>query len=642
MAQFFNISYPPDADYIRFDGGQNSKIQKNIILDNESPDCLNVIFDDDAVATRPGTLQLNTTSVGSFACDGLYTRHERNSTAETMCAWFGGSLFTLTGTSTFTTLPSAQSVFTAGTRVFAVEYQNHIFFGNGSGSIPYKYNGTDFTRHGMYPATTTMSVASASTAISGLSGPYRWGMTYVNSALVESEISPLTATFSVASSAVQLTSVPVAPQSWGVSSRNIYRTTASGTVLYYAGSIANNTATTYVDAVADAALGDEPPDDAGVPPNYGPCIYHQDRLFVIGRYPGENDDRVYYTDIGNPYVFAATNFINVGDQTADTPKTLSLWDNYLVIHGARGTSWLIYMPSSDDSQWVQLRLRSQYGSKSPAGFFEALNFLIFPAIQRDKFVGFGALTAAGLNPVDFATEVGTVGSDLVSNVIEDEMFDANSSYLQNIVSQVYQSKSYIAMTVGNSTYNNRIFVFDFTKQGLEKSQKYTWAPWTGINASAFTVYNGDLYYASSNPVGLVYEMLTSNYTDSGSAIDSYYWTKEFSGHKAHSIWYKDWRFANILYELTGDFLMGLTVKVDSDRGSGQQFDLDCDPGSSKWGSLVWGTDTWEPGKDVSDIKFPLGQFRGKRIQFKFSNKNTAGVNFKIVGFGYTYNLKGRR
>jgi hypothetical protein len=644
MAGYFNIAYPPNEDYIRFNGGQNSKIQKNLILDNQSPDCLNVVIEDDAVGTRPGTAKLNTAAVGTFACDGLYTRHTRNSTAESMCAWFGGTMYVLSGT-TFNAIASGVSLYTAGTRVFAVEYQNHIFFGGGSENIPSKYNGVALTRQGIYPPTTAAAAAIIvnSGAGSNLSGDYVYGITYVNSGLVESDISPITTTFSFAATGASLACLPVAPQSWGVSARNIYRSeVASFAVLYYAGTISNNTATTFVDNVLDAALGDPAPIDQNVPPNYGPCLYHNSRLFVIGRYPGDNDDRVYYSDVGNPYVFGTTNFINIGDNTGDTPKALGLWDNYLIVTGARGTTWLIYMPDIDDANWVQLRLRSQYGSKSPLGMFEAMNFLIFPAVEKDKFVGFGALSSAGLEPTAEITAIGSVGSDLISTPIENEMFAINNAYLHKVASIVYKNKAYIAMPTGSSTYNNRMFLFDFSRSGLQKEQKYTWLPWTGINASQFTVYEGNLYYASADATGFVYAMNQTLANDSGTAINSYWWTKEFPGQPAHSTWYKDWRFVNLLYELVGAYKMGLTIRVDSDQGSGLTYDLDCAPGGSLWGTMVWGINQWNAGQESRDLKYPLGQFRGKRVQFKFSNKNTLNQKFKVIGLNLTYNLKGKR
>jgi hypothetical protein len=132
------------------------------------------------------------------------------------------------------------------------------------------------------------------------------------------------------------------------------------------------------------------------------------------------------------------------------------------------------------------------------------------------------------------------------------------------------------------------------------------------------------------------------YNDSGTAINSYFWTKEFAGQPAHTTWYKDWRFGNLLFGLLGDWLMGFTIRTDSDKGDGTTTDIDCNPGSSTWGSMTWGTDIWDAGRDVKDIKSPLGQFRGKRIQFKFSNKNVVNAGFKIVGLNLTYNLKGKR
>ena len=149
MGKRFNRRYPT-KDRVFFDGGLNSKFPKQLIQDNESPDCLNVVFGDGAVETRQGLTKLTTASIGSFACDGLYTHHD-NSGAQTMVAWFGGTAYTW-DVSTFATIASAQSIYSSSERVFAAEYENHIFFGNGS-QTPYKYGGdsSEFTRHGIYP-----------------------------------------------------------------------------------------------------------------------------------------------------------------------------------------------------------------------------------------------------------------------------------------------------------------------------------------------------------------------------------------------------------------------------------------------------------------------------------------------------------
>jgi hypothetical protein len=265
MSQFRRIY--PGQGRVLFDGGKNNKFERSIIADNESPDCANVIFSNGAVETRQGVTKLNTTSVGTFVFDGLYTRRA-DDLAETMCAFAGGHMYTL-GTTTFTTVPSAQSVFTAGVRVGATQYENHLFIGNG-GVIPYKYNGTDFTRHGVYPPATTSTVSSQTTG--GLTGDYRYKVTYVNSMSVEGDVGPVTATFTAAAATLRLASIPVAPQSWGVSSRRIYRTEAGGSTFKRLTTIADNSTTTYDDNNADAALGTAAPTDNGVPPKYSVCV----------------------------------------------------------------------------------------------------------------------------------------------------------------------------------------------------------------------------------------------------------------------------------------------------------------------------------------------------------------------------------
>jgi hypothetical protein len=62
-----------------FDGGLNSKYEPQILADNDSPDCLNVTFDDlGGVQTRQGFNYINSGSiVNSNPCGGLFTKHAR-------------------------------------------------------------------------------------------------------------------------------------------------------------------------------------------------------------------------------------------------------------------------------------------------------------------------------------------------------------------------------------------------------------------------------------------------------------------------------------------------------------------------------------------------------------------------------------
>lgn len=637
MTSGFNRAYPPGGR-ILFDGGLNNKFERSLIEDNESPECRNVVFENGAVETRGGSDLFNTTSVGSFVCDGLFTRNNEASDTTTMVAWWNGTLHTLGGTSTFSTVASSESIFTGGELVCAAEYENYMFFGNGN-STPYKYGGSDgnFTRHGIPAPVSAVTLSTASTG-TVLTGDYRYGVTYVNSNLVEGDISPISATFPAAGVNILVTSIPVAPASFGVNSRRLYRTVTSGSTFMLVTTISDNTTSTYEDGVADGGLGADAPTDQGEPPNYSTIIYHQGRLFVID----PSDQLVKYSEIGNPYVFKSTSFIRIGDTTGDIPTSLEIFDNSLVVH-CRNSQWLIYMASTTESDWRAIKVRAPYGSRSPFGSFNYNNRVMFPATQNEKFVGFAAIAGDTLDPSSTLLTVSAAGSDLQSNRIEPDMFSVQSASLAKINSIVFKNKAYIALTYGaGNTANNRIYVFDFSISNLAKRNRTSWVPWTGINASHFTIYAGELYAADSSATGRIWKLNTATYNDNGAAIDSYYWTKEFSGRKGEENVYKDFRYAQIFYENSGDWFMNFTVRTDSDSGSGDTDQIDLDPGGSVWGAMVWGRDEWGGGSEEGEIRKFISPKRGKRIQFKFSNQNAVNQKFKVLGLNFVYNNKGLR
>lgn len=628
------VLYPADKR-IELDGGLNNKFERSIIAENESPDCLNVTFSEGSVSTRQGTTSLTVSGVGSYVFDGFFTRND-NTGAETMLAWVNGTMYGLS-VNTFVTVPSAQAVYTAAKNVNVAQYENHIFMGNGTEN-PYKYNGTDFTRHGIYPAN---SGTTASTAGVGgnLNGDYQWQITYVNSQLVEGDVSPAVATFTTVNEKVTLTAIPTAPQSWGVDARKIYRTAAGGSTFKYVDTISDNTTTDYTDNTADANLGDDAPTDQGVPPDYSIVIYYRDRLFMNDP---TNPNYVWYSELGNPYVVKATNFIKIGDNTTDILRAFGLVQNALVCFGDESYTF-IYMPDTTPGNWQIVPGDKQYGCKSPRAIFNYQNRLMFPAIQNQKFVGFASLSATGLVPDATYLTVLNAISDLQSNKLEPDMFQIQETYLDNIASITYKNKAYITVTYGSgNTTNNRIYEFDFSISNVSKKQDFTWVPWTGLNAKQFTILDGNLYYADSTAnVGHVYKMLHTVYSDNGAAIDSYIWTKELGGGKSDLNYHKDFREAYILAEQTGAWDMNFDIRIDSDATGYDTIAVDLTPGGSTWGAMTWGVDDWGGGVDQKEHSIPLTQ-KGKRIQFRFTNQNTATQWFKIHGLGFRYNRKGLR
>lgn len=637
----------PANERQKLDGGLNTKYERSLIDNSESPDCANVAFSNGAVATREGSAKLNTTAVGTYVCDGLYTRRS-NTGAETMVAWFGGTMWQLAAT-TFSTIGSAQSVFTAGVRVGAAQAENYIFFGNGN-VRPYKYNGTDFTRHGVYPPTSAnigasaaFGAASAATGAALASGSsYTYKLTFRNTALVESDLGDAK-TFVVTANSmgnIALTSLPVAPQSFGVGARIIYRTVAGGSTFKKVATLSDNTTTTYDDGVTDANLGATAPTDNGVPPLYSTIFYHQGRLFMNDT---ASPNYIWYTELNQPYTVASTNFIRISDNATDIVKGFGVYDNSLVVFCERSI-WFIYMPDQDDANWSPpIRSRIPYGTKSPHAIFGYDNKLFFVAMQSDKIAGFGSLAGDTLAPSESFLTVSVAQGELTSNPIETDVFDTQSAYFGNISGIVYQNAAYITTTHGDAaTTNNRIWMLDFSKEDTTRSDGNAWVPWTGLAAAQFTVYAGNLYYGSATANGFVYRLLNGTYSDSSSAIDSYFWTKEFSGLPGEQNFSKDFRYVNLLIDTAGNYYMTVRYRVDSDSGDGNAQNVLLDPGGSAWGTMMWGIDDWGGGLSQKEVRLYLDGARGKRIQFKFTNQNTADQRFKVHGLNFAYNLKGYR
>lgn len=651
--------YPAEESII-FDGGLDTKFEKALIPDNESPDCLNTEFVNGAVCTRQGGVKLNTNAVGSGAAfDGLYTRRDNN-TNESMCAFIGGHMFTL-GATTFNTVPSAQSVFTMGQRVGSDMAENYLFIGNGgAGCISsggsaygYKWDGTYFTLHGVPQLIQSgVVVASGSTGSLTTSGAYQYKFSFVNSALVEGNVSTATVTFVLsstgASNALGLTNIPVAPTSFGVARRRIYRTIASGTAFLKVADINDNTSTTYTDAVADASLGVAAPTDNGLPPAYNAIIYHRNILFVNDV---NNPNYVWYSTIGQPYTFASTNFFKVGDRTSDLVKGFASYDNYIVVFCELST-WINFMPDpATPSGWRQIKSNSPYGSKSPYSLLNCnvrgQDVLLHPAVQNKIFVGFGGLTGTTLDPSISLQPVTSAGSDLQSQLIETDMFSVQSGYLVNISGMVYKNRAFISLTYGaNNTTNNRIYVWDYSLSNLKKDQPASWVPWSGtpMSVQQMTIYGGKLYGGTSGTSGFVYQIAdTGVYSDDGSAINCYWWSKEFPGYQEDTALTKDFRYLNMLYDNAGSYYMNLVYRTDSDKGGGNSVQINLTSGSTVWGpTMIWGVSTWGGGTNQTEDRIYLGSTRGKRLQFRFDNQNKVNQRFKVHRAQFAYNIRGYR
>jgi hypothetical protein len=132
------------------------------------------------------------------------------------------------------------------------------------------------------------------------------------------------------------------------------------------------------------------------------------------------------------------------------------------------------------------------------------------------------------------------------------------------------------------------------------------------------------------------------YRDDTAAINSYYYTKEFGGNPGDYNFHKDFRYANVLVDMAGNYNMNLTARTDSDLGSGNTQTIDLDSGGSLWGTMVWGVDDWGGGFAQKEVRVDLGTVSGTRIQYKFDNQNIVNQRFKVHGLNFLANIKGFR
>jgi hypothetical protein len=624
-----------------FDGGLNNKYEPAIIEDNEAQSCANVVFDDlGGVQTREGYTLLNTAAVNSNACDGLFTAKWNNGN-ESMIAFFGTDMFVLSGT-TFQTVASAQGVYSTGTHKNMAMYQNLVFIGDGNTNA-YKYDEGVFTRHGI---ATPSQVTDGGTRTAGgnPAGDYHYKLAYINTQAVVGDLSTGSVTIAASGGGEQilLTGIVADPAaSFGVNDKYLYRTIAGSGVsadAYYFVATLPVSATTYTDNIADGSLG-AAHSAYGGPPAYEYIIHHQERLFVND---SQNPPFLWYSDLAEPFTFQSTNFIKIADGDGEKITGLAVQGNSLIVF-KEASVWLIYMPDTTPSNWIRIKSDAKYGGASHRSIVSYEKQLMYLGQHGFKVSGFYAFVGNTTEPDATALRATTMFGDAKSDRVEPDVFLFQDSYKQNCAAIAFDNKLWFAVTYGASnTENNRIYHFDYVRRG--KSRKIgSWVPFTGIAANQFTVYNSSLYFGTSDNStgGSVYQLQDGTYTDNGSAIDSYFETKEFDGGPTWRHYDKDYRQANFTVETLGNWDMRISWRIDSDKGAGDGTDINLNPGSNLWNTLLWGIGEWGGGQTRKDVKLDVAG-EGKRISFKFTNKNTAASGFKVVRGNFYYNRRGLR
>lgn len=627
----------------RLDGGQNTKDSPSKIQPNETPDSLNVTFDiNGAASTRNGSAQFNTTIVGTCTVDEGIQYSGMNVIFANGRLQYTSSL---TAT-TFNICTSSSGNLTTGNVMGATVYQNVLFFSDGANG-PWKWTGAEnFYNMGIAipsaPTGSSNGVGSIST------GTYYYAVSFINTQVVEGQFGSISAGIPVTTSAaIQLTGIPLGTTLQGVNKRFIYRADNASGPFRKVATISDNTTTTLIDTLANGGEGQLPIYDGTAPTIFNVVYQTNDRVFFPD---GSNNALLRFTNYTNPYISVAENFEPFNNGDGETIQAIGSQDNLVTVwKNNRSWSYLLQDPS-DDTTWIKQELPINMGIVGSKAWDKIENGIVFVGKRNNKITGIHILQGIQL----IQTNDGRLRSENIGRKIELEIlnllsggnnnFDPN--FWANIRVKVFNNRIYLAYTKTGDTTNKRIYWFDLLRVGQDYIPG-SWAPWDGIHAKCLFVSGSNLFAGDSDATGILRALEQQGiYNDSGSAINSYFWTKEIAGDDENSQtldgYIKDLREIYIWYGRLGNYNMNLRYRVDGDSSNGQAYPINLKQGGSNWASMVYGVDPWGGTRTDSETRIPIGRQVGRKFQFRFDNQNTVNQGFKVNRIEVGMNLRRRR
>lgn len=600
----------------------------------ETPECLNVVFDDQgSAATRPGSETFNTAIVGSAPFDHAVSYNQ------TLFVWSGGAMWKNSGPSgtSFTMITASSGRFASGAKVGTAIYQNLLFASDGTNG-PWKYSGGE-NFYNMGIDTPSAPTGASNGAGSIATGTYYYAISFVNSQVVEGEIGSSSAAVVLTnSSTVRVNSIPVGSSLAGVAQRFVYRAEAASGPFRKVGEINDNTTATFDDNVANGDEGKLPIEDGTKPEAFHTITLHNERLFFN---KGSDRSLLRYTDFENPFVAAVENEepINYGD--GENIIAIGSQDNFVTIFKSNRTFAIATVDPADDLTWQKDEVPANIGIVGQNAFDRYDNGLLFVGKQNNKLTGLHFLSGIS---VAQSTD-GRLRTLSISKKIEfdllNEIADADT---EDIAVKVYKNRLYLAYTrASEGSVNNRIFWLDLSRVGTD-GQPGSWAPWRGINAQCFVIHSGGLFSGDSTSTGYMRHLDIATYGDSGAAINSFIWTKEIGGEKEGELdsYIKDLRELYVWHQKIGSYNMNVRLRVDGDTTDGPAFPIDLTATGSTWGNMIWGVDPWGGARTDSEVRIPIGRMLGKRFQVRFDNQNTINQGFKVHRVELGFNLRRRR
>jgi len=229
----------------------------------------------------------------------------------------------------------------------------------------------------------------------------------------------------------------------------------------------------------------------------------------------------------------------------------------------------------------------------------------------------------------------TIRSNELSNRVNPIIQTINPAQAMNAASIFSEFKFYSSFATGGNDYNNQTLIYDRRYLAWSKVDYMTANAWTEfIDTSG----NRHLYFADDNSAE-VYEVIEGNYSNNGTAIDSYWISKSFDANQFDE--YKRWLDVTILFrQISGS--VTVTFYADNDQvvkstSISSDTDFSGSIGTTLMGSPIFGgTGTTSSTSTTNNVPYRFKvNTKSRTLKIKISN-NSDNQNFIVLGFVIAY------
>lgn len=234
-------------------------------------------------------------------------------------------------------------------------------------------------------------------------------------------------------------------------------------------------------------------------------------MFVAG--VSANPSRLYFSNVGNPEVWTASDYIDINPNDGDEITGLSVLGTELIIT-KKNRVWALtgFDVGSFTINNINERVEG-FGCIAGRSFANIGNDTLFLS-----FVG----NVPHVRSIQRTRYAVNVAGGIISDNIEGTLNGLNKTQL-NKSANIFDGKvCYFAVPNASSTVNNLVVLYDTVDKGFVR--------WTGLNVAAWAVSTiggrAEIYFQDSTTVSRVYKLDTSD-SDNGSAIDFQYKTRAY-------------------------------------------------------------------------------------------------------------------